>query len=85
LRFGLKDGQERTLEEIGQEFGLTRERIRQIEAQALARLRHPIRSRKLRDYVDWKVAKRKQKEATEEAEGSDVTKERESVVVPEDT
>jgi RNA polymerase primary sigma factor len=84
LRFGLKDGQERTLEEIGQEFGLTRERIRQIEAQALARLRHPIRSRGLRGYVDWKAAKCKHEEATEESESSDATKERESVVVHED-
>jgi RNA polymerase primary sigma factor len=52
LRFGLDDGQARTLEEVGREFGVTRERIRQIEAKTLAKLRHPHRSQKLRDYLD---------------------------------
>ncbi|HVA60492.1 MAG TPA: RNA polymerase sigma factor [Mycobacteriales bacterium] len=52
LRFGLTDGQPRTLDEIGKEFGLTRERIRQIEAKTLSKLRHPSRSQKLRDYLD---------------------------------
>ncbi|MEO1784370.1 RNA polymerase sigma factor RpoD [Thermodesulfobium sp. 4217-1] len=51
LRFGLVDGHSRTLEEVGKEFGVTRERIRQIEAKALRKLRHPSRSRKLRDYL----------------------------------
>ena len=51
LRFGLVDGYSYTLEEVGKKFGVTRERIRQIEAQALGRLRHPSRSRKLRDYL----------------------------------
>lgn len=52
LRYGLNDGNERTLEEVGKEFNVTRERIRQIEGKALRKLRHPSRSRKLRDYVD---------------------------------
>lgn len=52
LRFGLEDGHPRTLEEVGSQFGVTRERIRQIEAKALRKLRHPSRSRKLRDYLD---------------------------------
>src|SRR6202022_4640189 len=52
LRFGLDDGHMRTLEEVGKEFGVTRERIRQIEAKTLAKLRHPIRSQPLRDYLE---------------------------------
>ncbi len=52
LRFGLDDGRPRTLEEVGREFNVTRERIRQIEAKALRKLRHPSRSRKLKDYLD---------------------------------
>jgi len=52
LRFGLDDGRQRTLEEVGKEFNVTRERIRQIEAKALRKLRHPSRSKKLRDYLD---------------------------------
>ena len=52
LRFGLEDGQARTLEEVGKEFNVTRERIRQIEAKALLKLRHPSRSRKLKDYLE---------------------------------
>jgi RNA polymerase primary sigma factor len=52
LRFGLEDGRSRTLEEVGREFSVTRERIRQIEAKALRKLRHPTRSRKLRDFLE---------------------------------
>ena len=51
LRFGLEDGKARTLEEVGQEFSVTRERIRQIEAKALRKLRHPQRSKKLKDFL----------------------------------
>ena len=52
MRYGLVAGQPRTLDEIGREFGLTRERIRQIESKTLSKLRHPSRSQKLRDYLD---------------------------------
>ena len=52
LRFGLDDGRARTLEEVGKEFDVTRERIRQIEAKALRKLKHPNRSRKLKDYLE---------------------------------
>ena len=52
MRFGLDDGQPRTLEDVGQHFGVTRERVRQIEARTMAKLRHPLRSSKLRDYLD---------------------------------
>ncbi|MBF6606650.1 MAG: sigma-70 family RNA polymerase sigma factor, partial [Chloroflexi bacterium] len=51
LRFGLEDDRARTLEEVGKEFNVTRERIRQIETKALRKLRHPSRSRKLKDYL----------------------------------
>ena len=52
LRFGLDDGRARTLEEVGKEFQVTRERIRQIEAKALRKLRHPSRSKKLKDFLE---------------------------------
>ena len=52
LRFGLEDGKARTLEEVGKSFNVTRERIRQIEAKALRKLRHPSRSKKLKDFLD---------------------------------
>ena len=52
MRFGLVDGQARTLEEVGREFGVTRERIRQIEAKTLAKLRHPQRSQKLKEFLE---------------------------------
>lgn len=52
LRFGLEDGHPRTLEEVGREFGVIRERIRQIESKTLAKLRHPSRSSKLKDYLE---------------------------------
>jgi RNA polymerase primary sigma factor len=52
LRFGIEDGRTRTLEEVGREFQVTRERIRQIEAKALRKLRHPSRSKKLKDFLN---------------------------------
>ena len=52
LRYGLDDARPRTLEDVGKEFGVTRERIRQIEAKALRKLRHPNRSKKLKDFID---------------------------------
>jgi RNA polymerase primary sigma factor len=53
LRFGIEDGRTRTLEEVGRKFNITRERIRQIEAKALRKLRHPSRSKPLKDYLDF--------------------------------
>ena len=52
MRFGLEDGQARTLEDVGREFGVTRERIRQIEAKTLAKLRHPMRSQRLKEFLE---------------------------------
>ena len=52
MRYGLDDGKERTLEEVGKEFNVTRERIRQIEAKALWKIKHPNKSRKLRDFLE---------------------------------
>ena len=63
MRFGLGDGSEHTLEEVGQSFTVTRERIRQIEAKALRKLRHPSRSRKLRAFVALGLVRRQQKVA----------------------
>ena len=71
-RLGLHDGSAQTLEEVGHMFGVTRERIRQIEAKALKRLRHPLRRRWLRDYVDWQVVER-QPEGAEAIENSHMT------------
>jgi RNA polymerase primary sigma factor len=52
MRFGLDDGKSKTLEDVGKEFNVTRERIRQIEAKAIRKLRHPTRARKLKDFVE---------------------------------
>ena len=52
MRFGLDDGKPKTLEDVGKEFSVTRERIRQIEAKAIRKLRHPTRARKLKDFID---------------------------------
>ncbi len=57
MRFGLEDGIERTLEEVGQRFAVTRERIRQIEAKALRKLRHPSRSRKLKAFLELNASR----------------------------
>jgi RNA polymerase primary sigma factor len=54
MRFGLEDGSEHTLEEVGQSFALTRERIRQIEARALRKLRHPSRCGQLKSFLEWR-------------------------------
>ena len=59
LRFGIEDGRTRTLEEVGKEFNVTRERIRQIEAKALRKLRHPSRSKKLRDFFELRLLLRR--------------------------
>ena len=56
MRFGIGGGTDHTLEEVAQVFGVTRERIRQIEAKALKKLRHPIHGRKLATFVDWRIA-----------------------------
>ncbi len=55
LRFGLGDGYPRTLEEVGSVFNVTRERVRQIEAKALRKMRHPTRSRELKTFLDWSL------------------------------
>jgi len=68
LRFGLEDGHARTLEEVGQEFNLTRERIRQIEAKAIKKLRHPSRSRRLKDFLDYEPQTSQIRHETSEAE-----------------
>ena len=60
LRFGLEDGRARTLEELGKEFHVTRERVRQIEAKALRKLRHPSRAKRLRDYLEVSLSPKSQ-------------------------